>query len=272
MRDTQEILAKANEAEKEEVELLQRAVETTRKAYDGDFSAAKKRDWDAAREGLREYLAALDEIYFGNTGDDPVLENISAVVRFLQDEGYKVKKSKVYQDKGKGLLKTLPDGRTVTEAEAIAYAVRTSLKKISKSQSADLEGIQEEKSRAEVSKLKAQEEKLRFELEREKGRYLLKKDVQAEIAMKLGAIEAGVKHLIRIKGSDYIYAVGGDPKKLMVLVELLNADLDDLWNEFVSFDELKLEIRIHGEASDGDPRLPEQQNVENRNNSMQSNG
>ncbi len=174
--------------------------------------------------------------------DETILKDIMAVVRFLKDEGYKVGKSKVYKDRKAGLLKVAPDG-SITESEALAYAVRAGLKKIS-DPAGRLDDIMAEKAQAELAKLRAQEEKIRFELDRERGKYLPKADVRAELAMKIGAIEASVKHLLRTRGADYIWAVGGDGKKVQVFLDMFNTDFDELLRQMADCDELGIKISI----------------------------
>ena len=174
--------------------------------------------------------------------DEQALKDVMAVVRFLKDKGFKIGKSKVYKDRRAGLLRVGPDG-LITESEALAYAVRAGLKKLS-DPVGQLDGIMAEKAKAELAKLKAQEEKIRFELERDRGKYLPKADVRAELAMKIGAIEAAVKHLLRTRGADYIWAVGGDGKKINVLLDMFNADFDEILRQMADCDELGIRINL----------------------------
>lgn len=89
---------------------------------------------------------------------------------------------------------------------------------------------------------KIREEKLRFELDRERGKYLLKTDVAVENATKFGAIEAGIKHLMRTRAIDYCTLIGGEAKKANDLIAAFNADVDIVLDQFCHAKGLTCEI------------------------------
>lgn len=238
MSDMARIYEVADPNETRELDILIRAVEETCKAYENDFSATKKRDWDAAKDGLK---ACIDKIEQNHFSADPAFNNIMAVVEFLQSEGYKIKKSKLYIDKDKGLLRVSPDG-TVSHAEAMAYITRSGLEKLSDRASGLVDDMHAKKTRKEIERLEVQTEKARFDMDREKGKYLLKTDVRTEFALKLGAFESIFRNIIRTRAADYIGAVGGKPEKSQLLVDFIYSDLDEVINGVCNLEDIDIEL------------------------------
>ena len=174
-------------------------------------------------------------------GEQQTFKTVAAVVRFLKAKGYKVEKSKVYQDKRKGLLRCADDG-TIAEDDALAYAVRADLGKVTDA-IAEVDQYAGVRSKKEIEKLEVQTEKLRFELEKERGRYILKEDVQLQVAIKLSALEAGIKNVVRVNAADWIHKTGGDAKKERMLCELVYAEVDALLGEFGNMEEINVTVQ-----------------------------
>jgi hypothetical protein len=171
----------------------------------------------------------------------PLADRLAAV-RFLQTLGYKLQKSKFYADQKSGLVKVNTDG-TVSEAEARAYAERY-LKKVKDAPGEDpaIGAMQKELKAAELGKTKAQEEKIRFELDRDMGKYLLRDEVLTQFCIKWAAFDGAVRHLVQSRAGDWIFATGGDVKKKDMLVELIFAELDSVENELANLEDLAIEM------------------------------
>lgn len=167
------------------------------------------------------------------------LKNRAEAARFLESLGYKVKKSKIYDDFKKGLLRINPD-KTINETEVRAYAEQNLDRVKSDDGRLDRMTYQQKMQDLKISRLKA--EKLQFDIDRERGRYLLRDEVLTQFAIKWSAIEAVVKHLVQTRAIDWIYAVGGDGKKRDLFVELVHAELDDLLNQLATIDDLKISL------------------------------
>lgn len=213
-------------------------------AYKADDGKANLAEWTAAEKALRAKVDELTAKYMGAGG--AALANLSEVERFLKARGYKIAKSKLYQDAAKGLIKVNAD-KSVNESEALAYAVRF-LKKIKGAEGdAEMDHLYREKAEAELEKIRSQNEKLRFELAQLHGNYMPRDQVITEFAVKWGAIEAAVRHLIRTRGRDWLYAAGADIKKHDMFQELVGAELDDLFNGLATIEEL--EITLAAEAA-----------------------
>lgn len=233
-----QILTKCSETEKDEISILNAAFKENLDAYKKDRSANKLRDWREAKKALMETVDMLWAKYFEEA--EPFKSRID-VVNFLQQEGFKIKKSKLYQDADKGFLKVQPDG-TVRHSDVKDYILVAGLKKVD-DKSGKLTAEQLQKVKNEDRKLQLTNEKLQFELDQLHEKYILKTDVQTEIAIKIGAMESGFKHLVRMKAADWIYTVGGDPNKAGILTDLMYAAYDELLNEFGNMEELKVTVQ-----------------------------
>ncbi len=213
-------------------------------AYRRDDSKANLSEMQAVEKALNAKVAELQAKYDA-TADAAPLPSKNAALEFLKANGWKISRGKLYKDADAGLLKVRPDG-TVSESDALAYASRF-LKKL-KGGDADpaLDGLYREKAQAELDKTRVQEEKLRFELERERGRYILLEDVETQFAVKWAAIEASVRHLLITRAKDWIYAVGGQVEKYDMLITMAGAELDGVFNRLATIEELNLSLVIGG--------------------------
>jgi hypothetical protein len=208
--------------------------------YQADKSAGALRDLEAADAALARLVGEIESRLYPA---EPPLKNLTAAVQHLQDQGYKIAKSKIYQDAKAGLLRVQPD-RTVLRADLDSYVLRAGLEKVAAADvGGRIEREQAEKLELENRKLRKQVEKLEWELDRDRGKYLLKDDVRTEQALKIASLDAGAKHWIRTTAADLIYAVGGDPGKERVLINLFEARFSELLDEMGRMDELRIEIK-----------------------------
>lgn len=229
-------------------EALRALYEAWRKKFDEwklDSSKQKLAEWQAAEKALKskaeEFASAHSEL------DASPLESLTAVHVFLTGYGYKVSKRKVYLDADKGLIKVNPD-RSVNESEARAYAERY-LKKV-KSGSGDGDGrldqLYREKAEADLKNIQMKNDQIEFEIEKQKGLWLKREEAETLLAVKLGALDAAVKDLIRTRALDWLYSAAGDSKKLEMLVELMTADVDMMFNGLAEIEELELVVMLPG--------------------------
>ncbi len=228
--------------EKTAIGTLYNATVSTLKAYQEANSASRLRDWQAADAALEQMVIELEAKYCGKPN---AFANVKEALEFLKAYGYKIAKSKMYADVKRGILVTQED-RSLLESDVLAYAIRAGLEKTPEKSAKVDDRIFADKASAELDLLRAREAKLRFEHEREMGLFLPIADVRAELSMKLGAVDAGVKNTIAVNLVDWIEQVGGDGKKAGDLQEVIFAELDALMNEFCNFDELQIVLQPSG--------------------------
>ncbi|MFH0995782.1 MAG: hypothetical protein V1844_09840 [Pseudomonadota bacterium] len=227
------------------------AKETAKRRMLEDPSSANISSYDRASAMLdraleKERISAAQAVPVSA----PVVESVkfrrlSEVVKFLKDEGYKVKKSKVYMDAKAGYLVAAEDGGYSQEA-VLAYVHTQSLEKIADSKAGKLDALSELRLEKEVEKLTVQVEKLTWDMERDQGKYLPKEDVRTELALKISAFEAGFKHIAVTRASDWVAAVGGRQEKQQVMIDMIHSAIDTLLGEFAQVDELDLVVVANG--------------------------
>jgi len=103
--------------------ILFNAVNATQLTYNADRSVANLRNMDAARESLDKFVAELGGGVSGDT-----FYNLAAVLQYLQQSGYKIKKSNLYQHRKDG--KIIPESNGTFNRRVVDKYARTFLKQI----------------------------------------------------------------------------------------------------------------------------------------------
>lgn len=229
--------------------MLYNATVTCLKEYQATNSAPRLRDWQAAEDALERMVTGLEARYLAKP---PALDSLMDAVRFLKEEGYKIGKSKAYQDREAGKIKVQPDG-SVLESDALAYAVQAGLKKIGNGRNSDkLEVIAEKRAQEELDLTRARREKIEFETEKDRGLYIKKEEVELRTAIKIAAFESGFKHAIRTSATDWLVALGGDIKKTQLLCDLIYPVIDDLLDQMGKMEEISVVIQRRKGDGHGD--------------------
>ena len=139
-------------------------------------------------------------------------------------------KKTLYRDRDKGMIRVNPD-RTVPETEVRAYAGNLERKD---GNIQDLNDIHAKKAQKDVELRDEQIKKLRFFRKKEEGKYLLKKDFEAELAALAMVFESGFLHLFTLKVREFIGLVGGNIAQSADLLEALNTALDEQLNSYAT--------------------------------------
>lgn len=170
------------------------------------------------------------------TDNEKVFENVYLLVEHLEKQGFKISKSKAYRDKRAGILRVEPDG-VVLANNARAYAM--TLRKVGVSP-INLEKINEEKSKKEVERLSLEIEKIKFNLDRERGKYLLKEEFEMEMAARASVFDLSLRHMVHTRVPEWIKVTGGSDEKTNLLIELMNKEIDDLLNSYAAMDRFQV--------------------------------
>ena len=104
------------------------------------------------------------------------------------------------------------------------------------------------KKKKENEKLTLQVSELEYKLGIIKGDYILKAETETSFAIKIGALEAGLKFLGTTKAIDYAKALKDDPTG-KAWIDMFYADIDELLHEFGNMDELNIIIEKNGYAA-----------------------
>ena len=203
----------------------------TAKAYNDDPSAANHKAWELARQGKDELI---DRLWVKYVAKDEVFKDRLAVVEYLQNAGFKVKKTKIYQDAKAGKLVIQPDG-TVYRKDVERYAAGW-LKPATPAEG--LDDIQAKKIQAEYEKIVEQTALIRHKREVEQGRYILRTEFEQELAARAGILEMDLKNRFRTACSDLVRTVHGDSGTSGHLARALARILEQALDEYARLDEL----------------------------------
>ena len=216
-----------------DIEILKTAKETARKNVEKEPSKVHLEAFDKASKMLAECLAGDKE---------PGFENRLEALKYLQRVGYKVGKSKLYQDVKAGLLRLQSDG-SVLESDVKAYVARAGLVKPDQ-MAYEIESVNltRKKQKREVEKLTAQVEEMTIKVDILKSNLLDRNQVETEQRIKAGALMAGVNHVFRNFSRDAIQLVEGNLKYTQALVNFWTAKMESLFDEFARMDEIEVRI------------------------------
>ncbi|WP_027185162.1 hypothetical protein [Desulfovibrio inopinatus] len=168
--------------------------------------------------------------------------NLSQVHEWLQENGWKCSTRTLYKHKREGKLKADKSG--VFPLKAVKKYAKDFLKRSESGlRVADEQSdLQREKVSREIKKLEVQTAKERFQLDVLQGKFLPRDDVEAELCGRLIMLETALRNLIRDKGAEWVFMVGGDGMKVQELQRTMHADVDAMFNGLASMREFAVEI------------------------------
>lgn len=141
----------------------------------------------------------------------------------LHDAGYEVSRSKLSRDKKNGLIDFNADG-SVDQKEVEKYS---RLLKKREATMGDNHEKAAEKSEWEIKNLQVKHDKMVFELEKERGKYIERALFEAELAARAAIFETGLKHFFSANIQELVAMVGGNPEKSPEFLQRLNTLVDD---------------------------------------------
>ena len=152
----------------------------------------------------------------------PSFKSLHQVLQHLKTAGYKIGKSKLYEDAQKGAIRTSPDG-SVLETEVRAYA--GTLARVD-GDIQDLNDVHNRKAAKDVELTDIKIRRAQLDLDKELGKYILRKDLEQELAARAMIFENGFRHLFATQAAEWIAMVAGKPDKLPDFMRELNQALD----------------------------------------------
>ncbi len=243
------------EQEAAELAILHNARIVCLRAYRDDPTATRKRDLDAATEGLARCRAKLEEKYAGEepeqvadvatVPEDRFLPNLLEASKWINDLGYKLGKSKLYKDRDKSLIYVWPGGR-VYKADAELYARKHLVlgKSVDVSDPAlqGLEGLQREKLQNEVARLRKQIDKMEFEMEKEAGKYMLRSDLHREMASRWLVLDQALTQFFRSCAPDLVESVQGSAERIPDFIALVLTKLREELNGYANTEKFNVVV------------------------------
>jgi len=150
---------------------------------------------------------------------DKRFKNRAEALKYLQESGFRIKKSKFYSDIQKGFIVTNKDG-------TFDIDVINNYSKTLKSNNKDVSDLQEKKLKKEIERLTQQVEKLQFENEKERGKYILRSEFEREIGSRIAAFDINLRNMFYVYASSWVDILQGNDKNISFFLEDLNLKLD----------------------------------------------
>lgn len=173
-----------------------------------------------------------------------IFKNAGEVLAYLQESGRKIEKSKLYEDIKAGFLKK--SDRQFKKRDIDRYAARLPLSTTPDGRVKEVEDRQRRKDEAEIRIKEATAEREEMRAAVMKGKYVLREQVDQELAARAMTLASGLKSQFEAAALDLVNKVGGEPKKSRALVAALAEVLDKGLGEYSKIIEFEVIL------SDGD--------------------
>jgi hypothetical protein len=213
------LLETATPEDQVKLKVLHNAVVNCIRDYKDESTSVKLKDWRSAESALDGFIDDLWEEHFGE--GRVTLPNLLAVVTHLETQGWKIKKSAAYKHRKEGKIRPQKNGafRVVdVEKYAAAFLKRTDS---GQKQADAMTGLQEERVRAEVDKLKAQAKHWGLKENIAAGRYVEKGTFERELARRAAVFKNDIEIFVRSQAAEIINFVAGNQERTPELIEWL---------------------------------------------------
>lgn len=170
--------------------------------------------------------------------DQKNLESVTVAANWLRQKGFKVSRAKAFRDAKSGFLIVEPDG-TVKRENAMTYALGLDFKG---QPTPDLNVYTKQKAELETKKIQLQNEKLKFDNERDRGLYVLRSSFEIELSGRCAVFDVSLRHLFSTRAPEWIRMTGGNTEKANLLISELERELDVLLNELATTDKFQIEF------------------------------
>ena len=214
-------------------ELLAKIAEGSESGYDLFVLAkAKQQAQQAVLENpTTQTLATLDRASKAlehAVAMQKVLKGVPEVLAYLEQNGRVAKKTKLYTDIKKGLLKKTGESFAVHDVDLYMMSLPMAT---TPKEAFDAAG-QRRKEEADIRKAEAQAASEEFNLAIKQGEYVPRSEVDVALAARAMTLSSGLRSAFESKALDYIELVHGDPKTAASLIDALAGTLDQALNEF----------------------------------------
>jgi hypothetical protein len=217
----------------EELEILTATKEKARQRMEEDPSAANIEAYSKASKLLTDYLTG---------GKEPAVENRLEAVGWLKSKGYKIGKSKLYQDVKSGKLPMAADG-SILESDLKRYAKKLPQPDMMAADAATSELLRKNKE-IENEKLREQVRQLKYKNEILEGTYIERARVETEQAIKAAALRAGLKQLYEAHFRECVELVRGELSLTRQAINFWAEKTDELLDAFARMDEIEVRLKL----------------------------
>jgi len=198
---------------------------------------------------LQRATTMLENAMNSNEGPE-IFKNVGEVLVYLQESGRQIEKSKLYKDIGQGKIKKTD--KKFKRRDVDRYAASLPLSTTPDGRVKDAEDRQRRKDEAEIRIKEATAKREEIKTSVMEGKYILREQVDQELAARAMALHSGLKSQFEAGALDLVTKVGGDPQKSRALVAALEEVLDGACNEFARSIEFEVILGDEGDEPDID--------------------
>lgn len=234
-----QLLKVADEPDRMELQIMQTAIETTRSAYQSAATAANKKDWDVAREGLQE---ASDRLWSRYMVQEERFKNCKAVLDHLNETGYSISQGKLYAAAKSGKLKLQAD-KSVLKSSVEAYINHPDSKLIKHAETGETIEDAALARKERLQRIAIGEQKLikvKAEARKEDGSWMSKADAWLAITEFIGLVMSRLERQAYKQTPRYIQLCGGQQEREAELVAAITADNIELFNQLAATEEFEV--------------------------------
>ncbi|MFG6360551.1 hypothetical protein JBF11_03680 [Taurinivorans muris] len=148
------------------------------------------------------------------------LKNTADVLKYIEEQNRKVKKTKLYEDINKGLLKKQADG-TFKLRDVDRYLVSLPVLGTTDSVAEKASERQRRKEEQEIRRITAIANKEEFDLAVKQGKFIAKEKVYQELAARAVTLGMQIKTAFEVSAVELVELVEGNPKKTNSLKQKL---------------------------------------------------
>ena len=199
-----------------------------------------KEDPSSANLSALQRATAMLEGAMKNSEGVEIFKNVGEVLAYLQESGRQIEKSKLYADVRSGKLRKTD--KKFKRRDVDRYAASLPLSTTPDGRVKDAEDRQRRKDEAEIRIKEATAKREEIKTAVMEGQYVLREQVDQELAARAMALNSGLKSQFEAAALDLVAKVGGDPKKGRALVAALEEALDGALNEYARVIEFEVII------------------------------
>lgn len=185
---------------------------------DAAFERASRKPTGENRKAHKAAEAALKT--FLKERHEPETEStykgLPEVLAFLEGEGWKIGKTKIYDDFNEGRIKAEKDG-SFRLSSLLDYA-RVNLQKKDGTKGADAVSLQEQKQQEEMLRIRIDRQQRELKYKQTKGELIPISEVEIELSKRAVFLVTDRKNVWRSNAVEIIRLVSGDPQKAPELI------------------------------------------------------
>jgi len=196
-------------------------------SYRDEPTASNLRNWRAAENELDSFLGSIDP-----KPNELSFSNVSSVVTYLQEQGYKISNRTGYNHKDEGLLRPRSDGKYY-KADVDAYA-SSMLSRLDGSESTGSDSDMERKRKADADTAEIITRIKRIQVEVLEGKYIEREAFERALAQRASLFKNDLEALARGRADDMIDRVAGDHDKAPDLIEFMLAEFEQVLGRYAA--------------------------------------